>query len=366
MVIGIPSAYVQEMTIAMRQILSYLPLATAALLSVQSYSADRGTLHADGVFAVRGAALAQAKVHVVPFGAAAYTLPMGTDRFVLDLPIDDTYLLSFERPGCPTKEVHFDTRVPVERINEDFTFRFKVTLEHMDEDKMFTYAGPVGFVRYMHELNDFGYETEYIVKVDEDLKERMKEYKVTGVDPKVIMPPTAALVITRPNKSSNAGTVTVAEPAFDEEVAPIVREVPRLVHLLGTSSDEQTIVAAEVLPLEREEIATVEARTIVVKAQEDEEPDPELLVMADLSLMELEVEEPTLNLASERTSMSKVIRDEELIVEPRMVRTIVRFIKEDGRVDEVLKVAHSYGATFYFDNGQSITEREYNSLLARY
>ena len=268
------------MTITMERILSYLPIALAALLYSQNVSADRGTVRADGLFIVQGAALDRAVVRVMPSNAKAYSLPMGTERFVLELPVNDTYLISFERPGCPTKEVYFDTSVPVERHMEDFEFRFKVTLEHMENERMFTYDGPVGFVRYMHGLKDFGYETKYVMKVNEGLKERMEEYKESGVDPKVIMVPKVALVVDRKRDGSTTETRPMNAMATTGDIAPITRE-------------------------------------------------------------------------------------EELIVEPRTVSKVVRLTHANGQVEEFRKVMHSYGDTFFFHNGQSITSDRYKDLSAQ-
>lgn len=350
------------MTLTMERNLSYLSIALAALLISPNTSAERGTLHADGLFIVQGAALDRAIVHVVPSGAKAYSLPMGTARFVLDLPVNDTYLVSFERPGCPTKEIYFDTSVPVERHTEDFTFRFKVTLEHLTKERMFTYEGPVGFVRYMHELNDFGYETQYVMKMNRDLKERMEEYKGSGVDPKVIDVPRSARVVDR----KRDGTVTETRPAEElittGDVAPIVREVPRMIHRLRSSNasspapevEQVRVTEVELLPAEiSAPITELPLEPVALVAPIPETPEavviPEALTVA-----------PVLD-----ADAASIVREEELIVEPRWICKVVRIIDANGRTQEFRKVTHSYGATFFFLNGQSITSERFNFLSAQ-
>ena len=173
--------------------------------------AARGVLKADGVIRVKGTDLHNAQVTVVPGHAVAYSLPVGSKHLTLDLPLDDVYLVSVQQIGCPTKEVYFDTRVPVDMHAMVFKFPFQVTLESLPADRMFIYDGPVGFVRYVHALKDFGYETNYTVRVEEDLKLRMKEIQQTGVDPKIIAPPIQARVIDRPRGGYDAAVGTFAD-----------------------------------------------------------------------------------------------------------------------------------------------------------
>ncbi len=266
------------MTITMERILSYVPIALAALLFSPNVIAERGTVRADGLFIVQGAGLDRAIVRVIPSNANAYSLPMGTERFVLDLPVNDTYLVSFERPGCPTKEIYFDTSVPVERHTEDFEFRFKVTLEHMEEQRLFSYDGPVGFVRYMHGLKDFGYETKYVMKVNKDLKDRMEEYKESGVDPKVIMVPMVARVVDRKRDGSTTETRPKNAMASVGDIAPIVREVPRMVHRLRTA--DEAISEPEV---EKREVTRGDLLPSVISATIKELPlEPAILDVPNL------------------------------------------------------------------------------------
>ena len=42
-----------------------------------------------------------------------------------------------------------------------------------------------------------------------------------------------------------------------------------------------------------------------------------------------------------------------------MVIHIVRFTRDDGAKEEFRRVAHAYGAVFFFQDHTSITERDY-------
>lgn len=349
------------MTITMERTLSYLTIALAALLFSSNVSAERGTVRADGLFIVQGAALDRAIVRVIPSGAKAYSLPMGTERFVLDLPVNDTYLVSFERPGCPTKEIYFDTTVPVERHTEDFEFRFKVTLEHMQKERMFTYDGPVGFVRYMHELKDFGYETQYVMKMNKDLKQRLEEYQQSGVDPKVINVPRVARVVDRKRDGTVTETRLAEEMVASGDIAPIVREVPRMVHRLRSS--DAAITKPEV---EQMKVTRGDFLPIVISAAIKELPlEPAILDVPTLETPKAEVPDTLISAPVLGVAPSSSIREEELIVEPRWVCKVVRITDANGRVQEFRKVTHSYGDTFFFLNGQSITSDRYSFLSAQ-
>lgn len=345
----------------MERLISYLPILLAATLSSQSAFADRGNVQANGLFIVRGAAMDRAIVRVVPTGAKAYSLPLGTERFILDLPLNDTYLVSFERPGCPTKELYFDTSVPVEQHAEGFEFRFKVILQHVEKERMFSYEGPVGFVRYMHQLKDFGYETNYVVKVDEKLKERMEGYKVTGVDPQGELPPMAALVVDRNLDGSSMEPLPSTAPIAIGDIAPIVREVSPMVHRLGTP--EEAIEEPEVggpTASRGDFLPMMEAAAIKELPLE-----PAVLVIPTVITPKDEVADTMSAVPLSTAIAASKQREEELIVEPRWVSKVVRVTHPNGRVEEFRKVEHSYGATFFFHNGQSITADRYNFLSAQ-
>lgn len=352
-----------------------LPLGIIAIIMATPFtgSASRGFLRADGILAVKGAAATTAKVTIVPFSAPAYTLPVGTRHFELHLPLNDYYLASFTREGCPTKEVYFDASVPVEFTDGEFTFPFKVTLEHMSEDLIFEYEAPVGYVRYIHGLRDFGYETQYIVKVKEELRERMEMMHVTGVDPRVDLPPAALLVVDVPRNGGPA-VAKEASTAF-EVLAPNVKEVPRLVHRVVRDGDDPTAPSVTAAP---EVAASTPAPEAAVEPVVESTAEP----IASVPLVEapsppldapvakaVPVKPAAAVVQTVNTSAGSVVvplwqREEETVTGPRMVVRIVRFTRNDGVVEEYRRVAHAYGAVFFFQDRTSITERDFVARTA--
>ncbi len=342
-------------------------------------------LNADGILIVKGADVSSARITIVPAHAAAYALQSATKRFTLRLPMDDTYLVSFVREGCPTKELYFDTRVPVEFAAKDFDFPFQVTLEHVDADRLFSYEGPVGFVRYQHPITDFGYETNYVVKVEEEMHERMRQMGSTGTDPKVIHTPAVATVVDV-SRDGSERTVKAATTLEEEDgvLAATVSEVPRLVHTLaGPKAPEVEVVAVIEASMETTAAPIAETQTPTPQVQ----PEPAVVHENPVAMpvitsvvpvqrpmtspVPVAKEEVTADSASSAPPAIHVVngierrREEEVLVEQRMVIRVVRFVREDGEVlDEVRKVTHAFGGVYYFHNERSITERAFQDLTA--
>ncbi len=350
-----------------------LPL--SLLLSFGAFAA-RGVLKADGIIRVKGADLHSATVTVVPGNAASYGLPVGSKHITLDLPLDDVYLISVQREGCPTKEVYFDTRVPVEMHGTVFQFPFQVTLESLTPERMFVYEGPVGFVRYVHALKDFGYETRYIIRVEEELKERMRSIRETGVDPKVPAPIASAIVVDRPPGEHNAA-LGVAVAMQEGTIAPMVGRLPRMVHVVssrrGTEGNTETrgsdivspiapvitVVPTATLPAPRPRSVEVTAfapvRTVLKR-------DAVHLGHAPVAPVPDQGGTPKAGAPLARGEFS---RTEELISEPSRVTRIVRFTEPNGAVQEYRRVTHAFGAVYYFQDDRSITERDFAEAIAR-
>jgi len=344
------------------------------LLVSAGVCAERGALKADGIIRVKGADVFGTTVTVVPGNAASYSLFVDARHITLDLPLDDVYLVSVRREGCPTKEVYFDTRVPVEMHASTFDFPFQITLERLSAERMFAYAAPVGFVRYAHTLKDFSYETQYVIRVEEELKQRMKEIQETGVDPKMIGEVAQARVVDRPRGEYSASLGSSVEES-NGTLAPNVREVPRLVHVLSASTPtapaepraEEGVqrlfpvpveVATAELPIRvpvRVALAPITTTTRAVAQQ----AAPKMNTAMVPSQSEVRVVPSASN-----TTFHKPARTEELITEPRRVTRIVRFTAPTGAVQEYRMVRHAFGGVYYFQDSRSITERDFAQGVA--
>ena len=314
----------------------------AALLAVSGNSMGaRGVLRADGLLVVKGAGSSGSKITIVPFGSPAYSLPEGTKRFELALELNGHYLTSFSLEGCPTKEVYFDTSVPGKVGHVEFDFPFMVTLEHLPEEHMFEYEGPVGFVHYAPHMQDFGYDTQYLVRVKDELRQRMDAFQATGIDPG---PMSVVAPDPRPNALPGLGRAVPLTHLTSREILALhAGEVPRLMNRITRNTTGP-------LPLPA-------GSSIAERASAAEGLFGTGRVQAGTWSGDNTVDDAFRALRSWR-------REEETIISGRMIVHIVRFTRSDGVQEEFSRVAHEYGAVFYSHGSRSITERAYLELTA--
>jgi len=339
--------------------LAFIALASLAL----SGFAARGVLQADGILRVKGVDPSTTSITVVPGGAASYTLPGGTSRFVLLLPLDDVYLISVSGEGCPTKEIYFDARVPSEMHAQDFTFPFMVTLEHLTPERMFVYAGPVGFVSYLHPLKDFGYQTQYAVHVDERLKLRMEAMRATGSDPQLFQPAMTARVVDLPRGEYNSSSLESADAEYGS-TAPLTSSFAHRVHVveaIAAPAADTALAAPALLPtIKPIEALAPSLETTQAAPMWDAPTDGERVLpyarSKDNALAPIVSALIVVSWLPERT--------EELITEARMITRIVRFTTPSDGIIEFRKVTHAFGAVYYFLGVRSITERAFDEATA--
>ncbi len=330
---------------------------------------SRGELKADGTLHTRGVREGELRVTVMPLNAPAYTLPVGSTRFVLDLELDNYFVVTFEQAGCITKQLYFDTTVPADMHERSFTFPFKVTLDARDKKHAFAYAGPVGFVRYHHHVSDFGFETDYTVLVDPSFGERTAEMDRGGKDPIIVVPTAlAASVVTSGYHSPEAASPPErVESAAMGTVAPMVRNIPLMVHRTGGGEEEVVILvvpADEVpSPAEIEPDAPVIVPLVIVRSS-----PVTVSLPPEVRVLEVKLVAPSDSSTSVPmvVAITKIIppsiaagRQEELIVEARLVTTIVRIQHSEGRSTEYRRVAHFNGGTVFFRDGENIPEHVY-------
>jgi len=319
--------------------------------------AERGKLKADCIIQIKGTKGGQTRLTVMPGTTPAYVLTPTNLHFVLDLVLDEIYLLTFEHPNCVTKQLYVDASVPLNQRTGEFDFPLKVVLEHHKDP--FTYAGPVGFIYYEHGLADFSYHTEYAININKRFDERMAELERTGVDPRSasqgytastspvipvsVVPqqedvpisawstvaPTVAHVA--PKVHRLGGTDSPATPKEEEE-APAVAAVPRVTELP---------VLVPVVPQAASSLPVMEVRHVVVPAAMDLPPhvDP--------------------GMSPRGTAKPHPDFSWELIVEERRLTTVIRLTNEEHRSTEYRRVLHSSGAAYYFQDGRSISEHSY-------
>ena len=305
-------------------------------------------LRLDGILIVKGLPLDGAQVIVLTKDGEAQVLTEGLSHFTLSLDLQKDYLVSFERPGCVSKQLRFNTNVPAERLNaEGFRFPFQVTLEPAPDGQRMEYAGPVGYIHFDQKLNDFSYSTDYRVLKETFLAEQL-ELVQTQLRPK--LPPVTSRVAAPANEEllvESTRSHTRVEPAKPlgpyEMMAPVVSRTPPMVHVLGSSEvpSPPAVMRSEPTPA-----PVVDHVNAIPPTRTPEKP-----VKAVVSPQPLTVDEAT--------GVEKEVQ-----VDSLRVITITRFQKGTD-TKEYRRVVSYYGGTTYFCNGSACSENTYQQAISQ-
>jgi hypothetical protein len=298
----------------------------------------RGLLHADGLVRVLGADPARTRITILPADGEIYILDQGTRRFVLELKLNNTYLVSFEHPLCITKQLFFDTRVPDQYMLDEYAFPFEVELVADRTEGGMRYAGPVGYISYQEDLNDFDHVTDYSLEIDRRIRERMELLST---------PPAHDVPIQLP--------LSISVP----DAPPLEVEEAEMAETLPMEPRPVVIEPAPVPEPEPEERPMVEPPPVSAPPEEEAAPEDQPLP-ADPApdLPPPAVSSPV---RAAEVPLNAEIREEELIVDDKRVTTIVRLTDSQGHSHEYRRVAHKFGAVYYFMDDQSIPEHMYRT-----
>lgn len=292
-------------------------------------------LSIDVKFNVRNMSMEGAKVVIVSSTGSSKILSDDLRHFTYRLDLHSDYLISFERPGCVTKQLLFDTHTPEGDAHVmGYVFPFEVTLEAPPIGQTFTYAGPVGSIRFDPAIGDFGYDTDYRTKPSEELVHQMEKAQ-QGSD--MVVEEVAKTEVDLPLHPVEAvvGSFSPSTSSHFEEEANTVSQLAPLVHVIAM---EKAVDGS--LPIEVMKPAEKEIRPIL------ESPDPIVEVTPAVQ-------------AVDRTD-----RTEKLEVDKLHVITTTRLSK-DGRTDEYRRVVSYYGGTTHFKNGRACSESTYLQGVGR-
>ncbi len=306
----------------------------ALVMASLALHASRGSLHLDGILVIRGDASSSARVVVLPAEGAAYALNNVSGKFSLDLPLDGIYLVSFEREGLVTKQVYFDTTVPLEKRNEQASFPFKVTLNPVGRDGVHAYAGPVGIVHYQASIQDFDHRTDYtlvpgapMTKRISSLKKRMDLRDSEGLPQGLVTSYRTHTLVEAPVE------------ALTKEGAPAVQDP-----LLEMSGIEQRI------PVQQQAVLAAAA---VERPQDNE------------GMRDLRARSGAQEQATDHEQEARIWSGEELITERNHVITVVRIVERTGHLSEYRRVVHRHGLVVHFHDGVQIPEKVYREATGR-
>lgn len=307
-------------------------------------------LYLDGKVRTDGVPLDGTRVLVERDGIVIQMFTESVGRMFVRLDLHRTYVLTFERTGCLTKRLLFDTHVPIDGLEHaPFTFPFKVTLEKNEEAAVLHYAQPVGFIRYFDAKRDFDYDTNYRMRRDQQEREdRMAQngsYAEENARAIALVDRLMAEEGERSAANSAAGSFTRACNVVGSETSfahdPGTALEPPISPFIPAEHSAAVLAPITSLVASPAKGATIKSSTTDVKR-----PSP------------VDRIKPVVAYAA--TPAPPDGRTEELVVEKNAVATIVRITK-NGYTREYRRIAHGYGDIHFFCNGSSCSESSYSA-----
>ncbi len=337
-------------------------LGVVLALAIVAICTAQGRFVINGKLKVEGGGLDGCRMVVYKDGEKNRTISSDLNRFSLELELNRTYILSFEKNGFVTKKLSFNTSAPPEAGKAGFTpFEFVVSLfKQYDGMNTVVFNQPVGMIRYDDKLADFDYDTDYTKSIQSALdaaqadvlkkqqeearaladeakrKEREAKEKAKA-DARAAKDAQAKAKEAAKQKAENERTAE-AVPAPAPPVAPpppppvVAKEAPKP-HREAPPKSVATISK----PIEGSE------RRSSPPPRMEQEPSPVQVALAHAS------SEPRPKF--EATPVVTV-RQKDVIVEPGQVVTVVR-VEQGSSSTEYRKVVRKYSGVFYFKNGAS-------------
>ncbi len=298
-------------------------------------SAQDGVLLLDGKVRTKGSSMEGARVVVERNGAPVEVLKEDIGRIHLQLELQVEYKLSFQRKGCMTKELFFDTRVPEDGLEKaPFFFPFLITLEERTLGAEFKYAQPVGYIRYYPDKKDFGYDTNYMLRREQQRKQEglrrfiEREVALDSVSfSSSSVPETGSKEIRSPGPGGGEGVMGLS-PVPEKATTDL--KTPRVGPTTSETAFTRAVASARFAGMSEAR------RTDTTRSSNDH--------VMTTPLRESVVEPDG--------------REDQVLVEPTYVARVIR-ITESGHTREYRRVSHRYGATHYFCNGLSCCEEAF-------
>lgn len=296
----------------------------------------------------------------------------GQKNMNMRLEYNSDYQLDFTKPGYITKSIHVNTTVPEERRKYGFdSYKIGVRLFKQYEGvNIVIYNQPVASIKYLPELDEIGYDTDYTRSIlslltrtedileqkakDEVLEQKLKEKE------KKLAKPTSTEVAVSPSATLHDKKVEIKEPP--KSTAPITKlnEVDSfqlLVNGLPVNDGEEP--TPQIKPsVGSDPTIGIDVQTGTEKIQPGKGEDGNDSWKVEKSVSTGVESKPLVLLTPDTIS-----RSIERIIEPNRVITLLR-ITEGDQVKEYRSVTYSWGGQYYFmDKNYSISEQLFNHLI---
>ncbi len=343
-----------------------------AVVLLPSMVLGQGRFTVNGRMKIEGSDLSGARAVVYKNGVKERSITTNLNKFSLDLELNSNYVVSFEKEGYVAKKVSFNTKAPAEAIANGFTpFDFAVSLfKQYDDINIVVFNQPVGMIRYDDQTGDFDYDTDYTKSIQSQLQQVLAQVEI--------------------KQKEEAASAKAAEAVAAEEAKAKAKAEAELAKQEAAKAKADAEAQKQALAeAKAEEKRQAEAKKPPVVAEKVVEKPVEKPVIKPMKQPEPEAPRPVAQLRPERNALSskanvgedgrrsiqpvvkqeerpvveevvvEEVRNEELLVEPSRVTTVVKVTK-GAHTDEYRKVTHKFGGQYYFKNGATCTKEIYD------
>lgn len=344
----------------------------AMAFAVATAVSAQGRFVINGKLKVEGGSLDGCRMVVYKEGVKHRTVSSDLNKFSLELDLNSSYVLSFEKNGFVTKKLSFNTQIPAGAPQSGFTpFEFVVSLfKQYDGMNTVVFNQPVGMIRYDAKLTDFDYDTDYTKSIQSALDEAqaaVEEKQKAEAD-------AAAQEAKRKEQEAKAQAKADARAAKDAEAKAKAEakanekakqqeaqaKVQQPVQLpppvspppppAAVAERRKQVKPAPVRKLIRDPVVGADGR-MPTEPRINSEPSPVQAAQARA------FDEPRPKFEASKPVRA---RHQDVIVEPNQVITVVR-MEENNVVTEYRKVIRKYSGTYYFKDGKSCSQLTYES-----
>ena len=355
-----------------------------AVVLLPSMVFGQGRFTVNGRMKIEGSDLAGARAVVYKNGSKERSITTDLNKFSLDLELNANYVVSFEKDGYVAKKVSFNTKAPAEAIANGFMpFDFAVSLfKQYDDINIVVFNQPVGMIRYDDQTGDFDYDTDYTKSIQSQLQQVLAQVEIKQKEEETSAKASEAVAAEEAKAKAKAETELAKQEAAKSK-ADSEAHKQALAEAKAQEKRQTEAKKAEKPPVVVEKLAEkpVEkpaeqpapepprpvAQTRPVRntlsskanAGEDGRRSMEPVFVEEASRVVMakavvnEEERP-----AEEAATADVVRNEEMLVEPSRVTTVVK-VAIGAHTNEYRKVTHKWGAQFYFKNGATCTEEIY-------
>lgn len=355
-----------------------------ALLAFSCVSLAQGKFAINGRLKVEGAGLDGCRMVVLKDGQKHRTITSDLNRFSLELELNSSYILSFEKDGFVTKKLSFDTKVPSGAAPTGFTpFDFVVSLfKQYDGVNTVVFNQPVGIIRYDQNLGDFDYDTDYTKSIQsaleaaqaavdqkqkeesrqqaEEQKRKEQEAKAQAKQQAKLAKEETAQAKARQKQEAAQQQAAALPPGPPAPPPAPTPDPPKP----AAPKNEQTASAPRV-PAAKPAVVKSAAPgmnpTTLAMPHMGNDTRPPSAPRTGLDANNAQAAVP--RTASEpRPKFDQppvhVVRHKDVIVQPDQVITIVR-VEREGMMNEYRRVSRKYSGVFYFKDGASCSQLTY-------